>query len=141
MPPSKRASHPFKVLVTDFYDEWLSSGLCKFTEAGNRKPPPRGKMVEWVLMSWAALPKDLIRKSFKVCALNLVVDVIEDTLIHCFKEGSPCAAGAELLRQQLMVQGNLFLMKNPFENTDEDMEEFLLLDLSDDEDFVDILAA
>ena len=52
-----------------------------------------------------------------------------------------CAAGAELLRQQLMVQGNLFLMKNPFENTDEDMEEFLLLDLSDDEDFVDILAA
>ena len=104
--------------------------------------PQKRKMVEWVLMSWAALPEDLIRKSFKVCALNLVVDGIENNLIHCFKEGSSCAAGAELLRQQLMARGNLSLTKNPFENADEDMEEFLFLDLSDDEDdFVDILAA
>ena len=64
----------------------------------------------------------------------------EDNLIHCFKEGSSCAAGAELLRQQLMVRGDLSLTKNPFENANEDTEEFLLVDFSDDEDdFIDIL--
>ena len=131
-----------RLSLPKLYDEWLSSGLCDFTEAGNRKPPPRRKMVEWVLMSWAALPEDLIRRSLKVCALNLVVDGIEDNLIHCFKGGSPCAAGAELLRQQLMGRDNPFLTKNPFEYADEYTEEFLFLDLSDDgDDFVDILSA
>ena len=76
-----------------------------------------------------------------MCALNLAVDGSEENLIHCFEEGSPYAAGAELLRQQLMARGNLSLTKNLFENADEDTEEFLLFDLSaDEDDFVDILA-
>ena len=42
--------------------------------------------------------------------------------------------------QQLMVQGDLSVTKNPFENVNEDTEEFLLVDFSDDEDdFIDIL--
>ena len=85
-------------------------------------------MVEWVLESLTLLPEDLIRKSVKVCALNLVVDGSKDNLIHCFKEES-----------QLIAWGNLSLTKNQFQTTDQDMEEFLLLDLSDDEcDFVNI---
>ena len=138
--PDVSWNKPFKVKFTELYDEWLSNGIHEFTAAGNPKPPPRRKMVEWVLESWAALPQDLIRKSVKVCALDLAVDGSEDNLIHCFKEGSPCAAGAELLRQQLMVRGDISLTKNPFENANEDTEEFLLVDFSEDEDdFIDIL--
>ena len=95
-------------------------------------------MVEWILESWAGLPECLIKKSFKGCALNLAVDESDANLFHCFK-GSQCEAGVELLKQQLLVRGNLSLKTDLFENADEDTEESLLLDLSDDEvDFVDI---
>ena len=36
---------------------------------------------------------------FKVCGLTVAADGSEDHLIHCFKEGEPCAAGREMLAQ------------------------------------------
>ena len=71
----------------------------------------------------------------------LPVNGSDDHLIHCFKEGAPCATGAEILQQQMLVRRDLSLSENPFDNLDkdEDTEDFLLVDHSDDEDdFVDI---
>ena len=81
-------------------------------------------------------------KSFKVCGLNLPNDGSEDHLIYSFQEGTPCAEGAAILKQQLMVRNDLSLNTNPFisKSDEEDvLEEFHLLNPSDDEDdFIDI---
>ena len=67
------------------YDEWLASGVHQYTEVGNMKPASRHLVVEWILESWNWLEKYLIKKT----------DGSEDHLIHCFKEGQPCANGLD----------------------------------------------
>ena len=62
--------------------------MHQFAAGENMKPLPRRKFVELVLEYWAALSEDLIKKSFKNCGLNLLVEGGEDELIHRFKEGS-----------------------------------------------------
>lgn len=139
--PDVSWNKPFKATFTELYDEWLSEGIQEFTASGNLKAPSRRKMVEWVLKSWSTLSPELIKNSFKTCGLNLPVDGSEDHLIHCFKEDTPCASGAEILKQQMLVRRDLSLLENPFDelDKDEDTEDFLLVDHSDDEDeFVDI---
>ena len=41
---------PFKEFTGTKYDEWMSEGnMHQYTEAGNMRPPPRKKIVQWVL--------------------------------------------------------------------------------------------
>ena len=77
------------------YDEWLASGAYLHTEARYMEPASRHLVVEWILESWNRLEKNLIIKSFKSCGLNLR----EDHLIYCFKEGQPCANGLDMLKE------------------------------------------
>ena len=85
--PDVSWNKPFKTMVTELYDNWLSQGIQEYTTSGNLKALPKKLMVEWVLESWASLSPEVIKKSFKVCGLNLAVDGSENHLIHCFKEG------------------------------------------------------
>ena len=95
---------PFKASVSENYAEWLSTiGIHQVTDAGNLKSPPRQAIVEWIVNAWADLDTEIVRKSFKVCGLNLVVDGSEDSLIHCLKEGQPCHAGLEVFNSQLSI--------------------------------------
>ena len=60
-------------------------------------------------------------------------------MIHCFKKGKPCEAGAALLKEQLNVLDDSTLSKNPFDEiTESDMEDanepFRLLDPDSDID-------
>ena len=139
--PDVSWNKPFKALLTELYDAWLSDGIHQYTSADNLKAPRR-KIAEWVLASWSKFSKELTVKSFKVCGLNLLNNGSEDYLIYCFQEGTPCAEGAAILKQQLMVRNDLSLNTNPFisESDEEDAsEEFHLLDPADDEDdFIDI---
>ena len=43
---------PFKVLVTERYDEWMAEGSQEYTAEGNLKAPPRRKIMEWILEAW-----------------------------------------------------------------------------------------
>ena len=47
--PDVSWNKPFKAHLTSKYDEWLGSGIHEYTKAGNMKPPPRRKIVEWVI--------------------------------------------------------------------------------------------
>ena len=49
---------------------------------------------------------EMVGESFKVCAMTVAADGNEDHLIHCFKEGEPCACGRELLMQDRQRQAN-----------------------------------
>ena len=110
---------PFKGHIMESYDEWLASGVHQYTEAGNMKPAPWHLVVEWILESWNRLEKNLIIKSFKSCGLNLKTDGSEDHLIHCFKEGEPCANGLDMLKEQQNLLSNAeYLNSNSFEITE-----------------------
>ena len=129
----------FQGNIMESYDEWLASDVHQYTEAGNMKPASRHLVDELILESWNRLVKNLIIKSFKSCGLNLKMDGSEDHLIHCFKEGQPCANGLDMLKEQQNLLSNVeYLNSNPFEITENDTEEVNmnnnLIDPSDSED-------
>ena len=81
-------------------------------------------IVEWNLEYWNRLEKNLIIRSFKSCGLNLKMDVSEDHLIQCFKEGQPYANGLDMLKEQQDLLSNAeYLKSNPFKITESDREE------------------
>lgn len=55
--------------------------------------------LQWVVNAWEQLPKELIIKSFKNCALTTALDGSEDVRIHCFKPDGPIPSGRDLLQQ------------------------------------------
>ena len=71
------------------YDKWLAENEHELTAQGNMGAPSRGQMVTWVLEALKKLPDDLIRKSFKVCALSSSLDGSEDNELMCIRHG-PC---------------------------------------------------
>ena len=60
---------PIKEHLGEMYDKWLAENEHELTTQGNMRASSRRQMVTWVLEAWKKLPDDLIKKSFKVCAL------------------------------------------------------------------------
>ena len=54
--------------------------------------------MEWVLTAWSRLSTDVIDKSFKSCALNIIVDGSKDSEILCFEKGQLREAGSRAVR-------------------------------------------
>ena len=80
-------------------------------------------VVALILESWNWLEKNLLIKSFKSCGLNLKTDGSEEHLIHCFKEGQPCANGLDMLKEQQNLLSNAeYLNSNLFEITESETE-------------------
>ena len=100
--------------------------------------PSRQQMIEWVLDIWRKLPEDIIKKSFKVCALSTSLDGAEDAKIMCIKHG-PC----QNLLQRLQASQLDDEDDDPFDAqiSEEDMfeEEVPYLTLDEDDDILDIL--
>jgi hypothetical protein len=145
--PDVSWNKPFKASCTEKYDQWLAEeGIHNETAENNLKAPPRKRVVQWILDSWDSLPAEIVKRSFKACALNINVDGSEDYVIHCFKENQPCAAGREMLKSQMEVSRDLEDETNPFlsiEVTDSDKEEaaneaFIIDDDNSDDELVDI---
>ena len=77
---------PFKGRIEEFYDDWLTNGKYKYTDAGNMKPVPRRLVVEWVITFWQDMSNETLAKSMKSCGLALAIDGTQDDLISCFKK-------------------------------------------------------
>ena len=77
--------------MTERYDEWMAEGSQEYTAQGNLKAPPRRKIIEWTLEAWKTARIDVIKSSFKSCALNIAIDGSED-------ENQPCSAGLQRLK-------------------------------------------
>ena len=78
---------PTKKNLGEMYEKWLAESKHELTAQGNMRAPSRRQMVTWVLEAWKKLPDDLIRKSFKVCALSSSLDGSEDNELMCIKHG------------------------------------------------------
>ena len=137
--PDVSWNKPFKAKVSEECDEWLSTnGINNLTDAGNLKSPPRHVIVKWILKAWEDLTPELISKSFKACALNILVDGSEDDNILCFKAGQPCEKGFSVLKDQLPTLNEP--ETNPFTviegQSEEEVPSFILVD-EDEEGDVD----
>ena len=124
-------------------DQWLAEeGIHNETAEGNLKTPPCKRSVQWIMESWASLPAEVIKQSFKSCRLNINVDGSEDDAIHCFKESQPRVAGREMLKSQMEVLKDLEDETNPFlslisptdSNIEEAGNEIFVLDEDESED-------
>ena len=138
--PDVSWNKPFKAKVSEEYDEWLSTdGINNLTDAGNLKSPPRHVIVKWILKAWEKLTPELISKSFKACASNILIDGSEDDTIHCFKAGQPCEKGFPILKDQLPTLNEP--ETNPFTviegQSEEEVPSFILVD-EDEEGDADI---
>ncbi|CAO4371708.1 unnamed protein product [Caenorhabditis nigoni] len=67
------------------------------------RAPPMDVYLQWIVDAWKSLPNELIKKSFKGCALTTTVPGgSEDHLIHCFKTNSEVASGLDALKKTRM---------------------------------------
>ena len=81
---------------------------------------------------------DVIKSSFKSCALNIAIDGSEDELIHCFKENQPCSAG--LQRLKVMADTIDDEREDPFVSpSDSDVEEEAINELDSDDENDEII--
>uniref|UniRef100_A0A915JRQ4 DDE-1 domain-containing protein n=1 Tax=Romanomermis culicivorax TaxID=13658 RepID=A0A915JRQ4_ROMCU len=120
---------PFKLLLTEQYNEWMANGRQEFTKAGNMKAAPLEIVCQWIVKSWDSLSIDLIKNSFHCCGIGLAVNGLEDSEIMCFKENHKCSAGKELLieknRQlQREIQSIRLNVEDPMLEKEED-DDFL----------------
>ena len=92
-------NQPFKAKIRAQYEDWMMSEARPATKGGNPAPPPMETYLEWVWNAWNELPKELIRRSFKSCAITTSTDGSEDHLIHCFKKEGSIPDGAKRLAE------------------------------------------
>ena len=105
---------PFKAGVQEFCNDWLSNAKHQFTPGGNMKPLPRKLIVEWVLNSWEELSSETVSSSMKSCAAGLVIHGSEDHLYSCFQEGKKYEEGGPRLKNQMFLQQDKEIGKDPF---------------------------
>ena len=116
----------FKSKVRSRYDPWMAdSAGHQFTRGGSLKAPSRVLLCEWIKSSWAEISCETIKASFKSCGITTATSGAEDNLIHCFKEGQPCADGKSMLDEkshqllQRLQDGDI----DPFAEEDEEEAE------------------
>ena len=133
MPASKHTSG------RSMYDTWLADeAQHEYTRGGNLKAPSRSLLCEWVKAAWDAVPADVVKNSFALCAITISPDGSEDEKIHCFKPGQPCEEGRSVLAEKIKNFGtHANETDDPF-SSDEDPEETdnneLCIDEDDEED-------
>jgi len=54
----------------------------EFTSVGKKKAPSRNLVLKWIKQSWAEIPAEMVRKSFKTCDISNALDGIEDDEVY-----------------------------------------------------------
>ena len=75
---------PFKEKMRQKWNEWITSGAGKTTNAGNLSKPDLNVVVSWVREAWDEIPCDIAKKSFLKCGITNQMDGSED---DCLYEG------------------------------------------------------
>ena len=75
----------------------MDEGPHTYTEAGNMHGEPLKMVLRWVLDAWRGLNPDIIKNSFRCCALSNAIDGMADDEIACFAPGTQLASGRERL--------------------------------------------
>lgn len=54
----------------------------EFTPVGKKKAPSRNLVLKWIKQSWAEIPAEMVRKSFKTCDISNALDGTEDDEVY-----------------------------------------------------------
>jgi hypothetical protein len=70
-------------------DTWLAQNMHRARTAAGRETAPSVELVlQWIAISWAAVPAEQIVESFRACGLSAKIDNSNAaTSMTCFKEG------------------------------------------------------
>ena len=80
------------------YDQWTDEEPHTNTKGSNTRRPPLKEIVQWILIAWSDLDKEIIIKSFRSCDLSIQDDGSEDNEFACFKPGKPLRSGFDRLK-------------------------------------------
>ena len=131
----------FKSHLRRQYDTWLAEPMChEFTKGGNLKPPSRSLLCNWVKVAWEALPVEMVKDSFKSCAITTSTDSCNDDGIQCFKPGQPCEEGRKVLLEEMdkfVADRDRESIEDPFASDDDGEEDGANEVLISDEDVSD----
>ena len=58
------------------------TGPFEFTPAVKMKALSRNLFLKWVKQSWAEIPAEMVRKSFKTCGISNALDGSEDDKVY-----------------------------------------------------------
>ncbi|KAI8494063.1 hypothetical protein Bbelb_284100 [Branchiostoma belcheri] len=60
----------------------------KLTKYGNRKPPTKTNILEWLMASWEDLPSDIVQRSFRKAGISLAMDGLRSAYMQVRLEES-----------------------------------------------------
>ena len=60
----------------------MMTGPFEFTPAVKKKAPSRNLVLKWAKQSWAEIPAEMVRKSFKTCGISNALDGTEDDEVY-----------------------------------------------------------
>ena len=81
-PLDKCLNKPFKDNIRRQSLSWMMTGHFEFSPPGKKKVPSRNLVLKWVKQSWAEIPAEIIRKSFKTCGISNALDGTEDDEVY-----------------------------------------------------------
>ena len=58
------------------------TGPFEFTPAGKKKAQSRDLVLQWIKQSWAEIPAEMLRKSFKMCGISNTLDDTKDDEVY-----------------------------------------------------------
>lgn len=117
---------PFKDCYRELYEAWMEKAEFEYTKGGNPKGPPLDLVCQWIITAWESVSAEIIKKSFKVCGINVAVDGSEDDRIQAFK-----APGGEVGLEKLKAWQ---VAEDQEMEEDVEEEEKMMLDSEDDSD-------
>ena len=72
---------PFKDNYRNLYDEWLVHGERELTKGGNRRPPSKTTILQWIKQSWDLVTVQTVKKSFLKCGISVALDGSQDAML------------------------------------------------------------
>jgi transposase-like protein len=128
---------PFKDLFRQQYDEWFRKGEFELTRGGNMKAPSYKLQIEWIVLAWNKVSKDVVVRSFEVCGIT----TSNKEKISCVQKGNPAEDAYALLED---LTGNHTVISQAAEPTNENdvplfTNETLNLDNISDDALEDII--
>lgn len=61
---------PFKAHVKRLYAQWMADGLTPLRRRDACRRPDIALLCQWIVDAWGMIPADMVRKSFKKCAIS-----------------------------------------------------------------------
>jgi hypothetical protein len=79
--PDVVVNKPFKDRLRCLYGEWLLSGNCPLTPAGNIRRPSEALFGQWIKTAWDDISPESIVKGFKKCYMSNDMNGTEDDVL------------------------------------------------------------